>query len=186
VGEQSVLDQLREEHESILRQVDVVRQRLAQLSGKPEADSASAVAECQKAVLRLRRAFLVHRCREEVGLFPEVELLISEGTARVDIVRDFLYGEAEDDILAHLEIEQNLTKMGELIEGPRRRDTTGAETLGAISALSQATLALLERHAQKEDSLVFPMMVRMLSEEQLGAVGRRLDELCLDVRELPG
>jgi hemerythrin-like domain-containing protein len=51
------------------------------------------------------------------------------------------------------------------------------ETSGRLRGLTNATRDLLERHADKEHKLVFPMIERLLDPEQMAAAGERMRAL---------
>ncbi|MCJ7750355.1 MAG: hemerythrin domain-containing protein, partial [Armatimonadetes bacterium] len=79
-----------------------------------------------------------------------------------------------DDIAAHVEIEERLKEMDALLERLAEGEAVGA----ALGDTARAMADVLTRHAVKEDTEVFPMMVRVLSEEQLANVAERMAELC--------
>jgi hemerythrin-like domain-containing protein len=172
IGE-SVLEDLKQEHQAVLASVLELTE---EVSGVEEGHPASpqAIEACRERVQALRRIFTVHRCREEVGLFPDVEQIVAQDAPRVDILRNFFAGEAEDDITAHVEIEAELKELASLVE----RLAQGQDVGRAFGDVARRMADLLKRHATKEDTEVFPMMVRVLTEEQLEAVATRMAELC--------
>lgn len=171
---ESVLDDLRREHEAVL----VELRALIEEVGHVEEGSAELTPEtleaCRERVRSLRRAFVVHRCREEVGLFPDVEQIVARDAPRVDILRAFFAGEADDDITAHVEIDAELQQLTSLAD----RLAQGQDIGRALGDVARTMADLLKRHATKEDTEVFPMMVRVLTEQQLEEVAERMRELC--------
>ncbi len=171
-----VLDELRKEHAAISGEVKGLASSLEQLRGS-EGEAPAMIEAIASRFKALHTAFLAHRRREEEGLFPAVVQMISQDALRLDIIVAFFAGEAEEDIGAHEEIDQQMQQIAALLD--RMGGAQGGET-GALARLvevSELTFALLERHADKEDGLVFPMVARMLSDEQLQAVQQRLQTL---------
>lgn len=171
-----VLDQLRKEHAAISGEVKALASSLGQLH-RSEGETPATIEAIASRFKGLHTAFLAHRRREEEGLFPTVVQMISEGALRLDIIVAFFAGEAEEDIGAHEEVDQQMLQIAALLD--RMGGAQGGETeaLARLAEVCEVTFALLERHADKEDALVFPMVARMLSDEQLQAVQRRLQTL---------
>ena len=179
---ESVLDDLRREHEAVLARLRALIEEVEREEKGREEWTPEVLDACRERVRSLRKTFVVHRCREEVGLFPDVEQLVSQGAPRVDILRAFFAGEADDDIAAHVAIEERLKEIDALLE----RLSLGDEVGAALGGTARSMADLLTRHASKENTEVFPMMVRVLSEEQLAEVAKRLADLCGDAAEAEG
>jgi hemerythrin-like domain-containing protein len=118
-----------------------------------------------------------HFRREEEALFPEAQRLVSEGAQGADIFGRFFAEEAEDDMGAHAALAARTNEMvgltaqlGDEVAG----DPAGARKLLAVGT---ATVSLLQRHAAKEDSLIFPMIERSLTPAQLDHVRERLNAI---------
>jgi len=171
---ESVFEELRKDHEVVLAGVRAVVEKVERVEQGGPKPTPEALAVCQKSVRALRRAFTVHRCREEVGLFPEVEQLVSQGAPSVDILGSFFAGEAEDDIVAHVGIAEGLQQIDRVLEQLLRRDEPESDLGEAARGLAD----LITRHAAKEDTEIFPMMVRVVTREQLADVAERIAELC--------
>jgi len=171
---ESVLDDLKREHEAVLAELRALIEEVERVEEGSAELTPEALEACRERVRSLRRTFVVHRCREEVGLFPDVEQIVSQGAPRVDILWTFFAGEADDDIAAHVAIEERLKEIDALLE----RLPEGEEVGAALGDTARAMADLLTRHAVKEDTEVFPMMVRVLSEDQLAEVAKRMAELC--------
>jgi hemerythrin-like domain-containing protein len=170
----SVFDELRQDHEAVLAGVRAMVEEVERVDRGGAELTSEALAACRESVQALRKAFTVHRCREEVALFPEVQQVVSEGAPRVDILGSFLAGEAEDDIIAHVAIMDRLQQSDALLE----RLSQGEDVRAALGDTARALADLLTRHVEKEDTEIFPLMVRVLSEDQLANVAERMAELC--------
>jgi hemerythrin-like domain-containing protein len=175
MSDQSGLKTLAEEHRGLARQVGALLRALERLRDGPEYIAPEELGDLRRQVKALRRSLVIHRAEEEIGLFPEVEALVAEGPEDTDVLRQFFAGEAEDDITAHVAIEQGVHDIASLLDGLKRRDTD--ELRLKLFEAARATTGLLGRHARKEDTVIFPMILRVLSEEQIAAVTARMREL---------
>ncbi|MBN1459590.1 MAG: hemerythrin domain-containing protein [Armatimonadetes bacterium] len=171
---ESMLEELRREHEAVLAGVRAMIEEVERVEAAGAEPTPEAIAACRERVHSLRRAFTIHRCHEEVALFPEVEQFVSQGAPRVDILGSFFAGEAEDDITAHVEIEQRLERLDALLE----QLAEGNDARAVLGDTARALADLLSRHAKKEDTEIFPLMLRTLTENQLNNIAERLAELC--------
>jgi hemerythrin-like domain-containing protein len=177
VDRQSVLEALRRDHEQITGQMKALAEAVSELGGADRSRMPGLIEQCREQVWSIKRAFLVHRCREEVGLFPDVERIAFRGAARVDALGAFFSGEAEHDIQAHLEVEKGLRKAADLLGSAARDEGDRKSTLGELREVAERTEDLMSRHAGKEDAVLFPTITQLLSAEQLAAVNERLRQL---------
>jgi len=171
---ESILDDLRKEHEAVLDGVRAMIGEVERVGAGGEPPTREQVENCRERLRSLRRAFTVHRCREEVGLFPEVEQVVSEGAPRVDIIRSFFAGETEDDISAHVAVENQLQGLDTLLA----RLARGEDVRVSVGETARSLADCLTRHAMKEDTEIFPLMLRTLTERQLANISERMAELC--------
>ena len=171
---ESVFDELRKDHEVVLDGVRALIAEVERVEAGGDAATREQVERCRERLRSLRRAFTAHRCREEIGLFPEVEQVVSEGAPSVDILGSFFAGEAEDDIIAHVEIARELQQLDLSLE----RMLEGEQEGPALAEVARGLADLLIRHATKEDTEIFPMMARTLTDKQLSNVAARMAELC--------
>jgi iron-sulfur cluster repair protein YtfE (RIC family) len=104
--------------------------------------------------------------------------MVSYGAPRVDILKEFFAGEAEDDIRAHVDVEDRLKRMAGLIESLESREAAEQAVLAGLRDTMEKVKDLLVRHASKEDEVLFPMVARLLSKEQVAAITTRLRDLC--------
>jgi hemerythrin-like domain-containing protein len=175
MSDESGLKALADEHRALAKQVGALVRGLERLRDGPEYIAPEELGDLRRQVKALRRSLVIHRAEEEIGLFPEVEALVAEGPEDTDVLRQFFAGEAEDDITAHVAIEQGVHDIASLLDGLKRRDTDEMRT--KLFEATRATAGLLGRHARKEDTVIFPMILRVLSEEQIAAVSARMQEL---------
>jgi len=171
---ESMLEELRREHETVLEGVRAMIAEVERVERGAAEPTPEAMAACRQRVHSLRKAFTIHRCHEEVALFPEVEQFVARGAPRVDILGSFFAGEAEEDINAHVEIEDQLQQIDALLQ----RLSKGENERAALGDTARALADLLARHAKKEDTEIFPLMLRTLTENQLNNIAERLAELC--------
>lgn len=171
---ESMLEELRREHETVLEGVRAMIEEVERVERGEAEPTPEAMAACRQRVHSLRKAFTIHRCHEEVALFPEVEQFVARGAPRVDILGSFFAGEAEDDIVAHVGIAEGLQQIDRVLEQLLRRDEPESDLGEAARGLAD----LITRHAAKEDTEIFPMMVRVVTREQLADVAERIAELC--------
>jgi hemerythrin-like domain-containing protein len=124
-----------------------------------------------------RRALLLHFRREEEGLFPEARRLVAERATRVDVMSRFFGEEGEDDMNAHASLASRANDAVALlgqIEEARQLDD---QSLRRLRTLVNTTVSLLERHAEKEDTMVFPMIERSLDPLDMEEVRKRMSGL---------
>jgi len=121
-----------------------------------------------------------HFRREEEGLFPDARRLAAAGGPGAEVIGQFFREEAEDDILAHRVLRDQVAEMLTLL--------TTAEAAGGLEDKAESRLptlfrmfrTVLELHSAKEDELVFPMIERALSLPQREAALERLSVMPLD------
>ena len=119
----------------------------------------------------------VHFRREEEGVFPEAQRIVSEGAQGADVFGRFFAEEAEDDMSAHATLARRTSEMLEI--ATRMADAGAPDQASArhLLALVDLTANLLQRHADKEDRLIFPMIEKSLTPQQVGEVRDRLRKI---------
>jgi hemerythrin-like domain-containing protein len=175
----SPFDELREEHVALL--VDA-RDLQASLRGlaQPEAATLGGGSLIRDTLDIFQRRLRMHFRREEEGVYPDAERMVSEGAQGADVFGRFFAQEAEDDMSAHATLArraQEMLEMATQIEGAGGPDEASARRMLALANL---TASLLERHAAKEDTLIFPMIQKSLTPAQVDAVRDRLRVLGSD------
>ena len=177
------LEELRDEHSVAL---DVMREA----SDEVRAITASAPSawgpEADKLLWRLRelrRALVLHFRKEEEGLFPDVRAKVAEGAPPKDILAQFFGEQADDDLTAHHLLRQRTQALLSHLQELQRTGQLDAESCERLPALADSTSDLLQRHAEKENKLVFPMIERLLDESQMAAVRDRMGAISLGLKE---
>ncbi len=175
----SPFEDLKEEHFALLTEVNDLRSTIRGLN-RPDAGSLGGGAVVRDELEMFRRRLRIHFRREEEGLFPEARRMISEGARGADVFGSFFAEEAEDDMGAHTALASRTQEMLELAdqvgEGGRF-DEAGSRRLLALVNLAAG---LLQRHAAKEDTLIFPMIERSLKPEQVDDIRNRLQQFGSD------
>jgi hemerythrin-like domain-containing protein len=175
----SPFEDLREEHAALLREMQDLHSSVRGLAGA-ETSSLGGAGVVRDELEMFRRRLRVHFRREEEGLFPEARRMVSEGAKGADVFGSFFAEEAEDDMSAHAALASRAEEMVQLTS--EIEDAGGADEGSArkLLALSNLTAGLLQRHAAKEDSLIFPMLEKSLTQEQVDDVRSRLHQIGSD------
>jgi hemerythrin-like domain-containing protein len=171
MNELSPIAALRQDHVEALAETHVL---VADTLGLEEADWSQVKEKVANQFSDLRRLLLRHFQQEEQALYPEVIQLVSEGAPEVDILADFFQEATDADLAAHGLLRSRLHEVATLLA---RMEPPGEDFASASAAL-QTTLQfsrnLLSRHAEKEETLVFPILERLLDEKQMAAVRERM------------
>jgi len=171
---ESVLEDLKQEHQAIAARARALGQSLTDMAGCSGAPPEEMIERALCQLDQLHRDFLLHRRREEEALFPAVQQSLSEGAPPVDIIAHFFAAEADDDLGAHLEIDGLMAQLALVVDALQRRGSRDAEMAQRLGEVTERAVDLLLRHAKKEDELVFPMMARALTPSQLEGVAHRM------------
>jgi hemerythrin-like domain-containing protein len=171
----SPIDELRAEHATILVEARQLKEALSEQARG--AISAGGIAEIRERLERFRETMLLHFRKEEEGLFPDVRKMLSDGTLTVDILSQFFSEQAVDDLCAHSDMEDRMREMLDALSKAQQGGGLDDESLANLKQLVVSLQAVLKGHAAKEDTLVFPMIERLLEPEQMEAVRERLREL---------
>jgi len=172
----SPFEDLKEEHVALLTEMNDIQSSVRGLMGE-EAAALGGGAVLRDELEIFLRQLRIHFRREEEGLFPEAKRMISEGAQGADVFGSFFGEEAEDDMSAHAALARRAKEMLEIavqMEDAGRPDESSAQKLRALAAL---TSGLLQRHAAKEDTLIFPMLEKGLKPDQVDQVSERLKEI---------
>ena len=175
MSDESGLRTLSAEHRALAKHVGVLLRSLERLRDGSEYIPPGELGELRRQVKALRRTFVIHRTEEEIGLYPEVEARLAEQGAEADALREFFAGQAEEDLAAHAAFDRGVHDLESLLAALKRRDTGQLRT--KLFEAARAATGLLTRHAHKEDTVIFPMILRVLSEEQIATVTTRMREL---------
>ncbi len=170
-------DDLRAEHRDALEQVIALEAAVGALQAGQSGDWAQARVELQRRIKRLREGLLLHFRREEEGLFPDVLTMVSRDAPRVDILSQFFQEEADDDLTAHTLLRARTKDLSDALDEMAQAQEIDATSAARLATLVGLTKDLLERHANKEHELVFPMIERLLDESQMAAASARMREI---------
>lgn len=179
MAEKSPFEDLKDEHVALLTEMNELQSTVRGLMGG-EAGSLGGGAVLRDELEMFQRTLRIHFRREEEGLFPEATRMISEGAQGADVFGSFFGEEAEDDMSAHAALARRAKEMLEIavqMEDAGGPDESSAQKLRALAAL---TSGLLQRHAAKEDTLIFPMLEQGLKPDQVAQVSERLKEIGSD------
>lgn len=119
----------------------------------------------------------MHFRREEEGLFPDAQQMALERAGRSGILSQFFAAEAEDDMSAHAALRSRVQEMAAVSDEMKTAGGSGEQSIRRLRTLVHLTRSLLERHAEKEDRLVFPMIERSLDPLQMEQVRSRMGAL---------
>lgn len=175
----SPFEDLKEEHTAVLREMQDLQSAVRGLVGG-DASSLGGAGVVRDELEMFRRRLRVHFRREEEGLFPEARRMISEGAKGADVFGSFFAEEAEDDMSAHASLAGRTDEMLQVIHQIEASGGPDEASAGKLLALSSLTAGLLQRHAAKEDSLIFPMLEKSLKPEQVDDVRSRLQQIGSD------
>lgn len=173
------LEELRSEHEVAL---DVMRQVAEEARAITAGAPSEWGLEADRLLWRLRelrRALLLHFRKEEDGLFPDVRAQVAEGAPPKDILSQFFSDQADDDLKAHQLLRQRAQSLLRQLQELQRTGRLDVASCKPLPALADSALDLLRRHAQKEDRLIFPMVERLLDDNQIAAVRERMRAISL-------
>ena len=162
---------LKQDHVVAFTTVDALAQDLAYPEDVFWAKTAEGI---HGRVAALRDALLVHFRREEEALFPEVVDLVSEDAPEADIIAGFFHQESDDDLSAHTTLRLALHGIANLLERMTAPNARPQHSITALRDRFARARDLLSRHVEKEETVIFPMIERLLEEEQLRAIAVRL------------
>ncbi len=171
------IEELREEHASLLNDAREIQGAVSALGAGTGAAWADIGGTLADSVEMLRRGLLIHFCREEVGLFPEARRMIAGPARAAKAIGRFLAGESEEDVGAHAALASRTEDTLALLREIEERGKLFEQSLWRLRTLVGITISLLERHLEKEESIVFPMIERSLDPVELREVRKRMSGL---------
>jgi hemerythrin-like domain-containing protein len=175
MGERSPTGSLRQEHQGLLSDIKNLEAAVRALGATAATSWESVGGTIRDRLEMFHRGLVLHFRREEEGLFPDVREIVSKGAPRADVLGQFFAGEAEEDIGAHAALAGRLQEAMALVDQFARAPTIDQGSAGRLRTLISLTRGLLERHAAREDALVFPMIERSLDVDQVEAVRQRMN-----------
>jgi len=177
------LEELRSEHDVALAVMREVRDEARAITASAPSTWSPGADKFLWRLRELRRALLLHFRKEEEALFPDVRAKVAEGAPAKDILGAFFGDQADDDLKAHHLLRQRTETLLDQLQELQRRGHLDAASCGPLAALADSTLDLLQRHADKEHKLVFPMIERLLDDSQIAAVRDRMRAISLGLAE---
>jgi len=175
----SPFEEMVQEHMALLTEVGDLQSSIRKLVN-PETAALGGSGVVREALDLFQRRLRVHFRREEEGVFPDAQRMISEGAQGADVFGRFFAQEAEDDMSAHATLTRRANEMLEIAAQVEEAGGLDEASARRLLALVNLTASLLERHAAKEDTLIFPMIEKSLTPGQIGAVAERLQKLGSD------
>jgi len=170
----SPLDRLREDHAAAIEAVRDLADLAGALSASAPTPWSDSGERLSGALEKARDILLLHFRLEEEALFPEARAIISAGAPAVDILTQFLDGQADDDLTAHFLMRSRLRELASALDAGRQVGELDADEVGVIHTNTNLLADTLRRHAEKEHRLIFPMIERMLDEAQMKEVAERM------------
>jgi len=170
-------DELRREHE---KGVTAMRRLWEHCRDRPPVAHptwAGHIASVGAALSELRSLLGMHFRKEEEGLFPDVRRMVSEGAPAVDIIASFFQDQSDEDLKAHSLLRSRMAEMADLAARLQSREGHCEEAAKELEAKAAFTCDLLERHAGKENTAVFPLIERLLDKSQMSAVAERMQAI---------
>jgi len=181
----SPFDELREEHVALLVDARDIQASLRGLT-QPAGAGLGGGSLIRDSLEIFQRRLRVHFRREEEGVFPEAQRMVSEGAQGADVFGRFFAQEGEDDMSAHAALARRANEMVEMATQMEEASGPDAASARRLLAVANLTASLLERHASKEDTLIFSMIERALTPAQVDVVRDRLRVLGSDRDLTPG
>lgn len=176
MGGRSPTDELRREHEAILAQVTEFASAIDRITGRIR-NWDEVGAGIRRLLGAFRRPLLLHFRKEEEGLYPDVREAVSRGAPKGDILSQFFSEQADDDIVAHRLLRGRLRDVITKLDAFEQAGRAEAIAIDRLQALVHGALGLLQRHADREGTLVFPMIERLLPEDQMAAAADRIQAI---------
>ena len=166
----SPIDELRKEHQRLVTDLKGLQDSARESSDQVDATGRDRIEMFQ-------RALQIHVRREEEGLFPDARQLVARSSKHPAVLSSFFGSEAEEDIDAHRVLAERTQQLLDLIWDISQAAKPDPPSMARLRALLGLTLGLLERHADKEDKLIFPMIERSLKPAELEQVAERIHAL---------
>lgn len=130
--------------------------------------------EVSRRCANFQHLLLHHFRREEEGLYPDVAQMVSEGAPEVDILAGFFREATDSDLAAHAILRSRLQEIAGVLERLKRPGEGFTPLASELHQALEATREVLSRHVEKEETLVFPMIARLLEAGEMMAVRDRL------------
>ncbi len=179
MGPRSPFEDLAQEHMSLLTDVGDLQSSVRALVD-PDSSALGGGDVVRDQLDMMQQRLRVHFRREEEAFFPEAQRMVSEGADGADVFGRFFAQEAEDDMSAHASLIGRANEMQEIMKQMGEAGGLDDASRRRLLALVNLTASLLQRHAAKEDTLILPMIKNSLTDEQIDAIGERLNKIASD------
>ncbi|UCC68435.1 MAG: hemerythrin domain-containing protein [Armatimonadota bacterium] len=174
MSKMSPIQDLTKEHQALLADMKDLQAAVRELDAGAALSWAEQARTLRDQFEMFQRAMSLHIRREEEGLFPDVQSMVAEQGGRGDALSQFFAEEGEEDIRAHASLRTRTQEMLSLVDQMAGSAGPEQQQLGRLRTLVNLTTGLLERHAEKENKLIFPMIARSLNDDQMEQVGSRM------------
>ena len=153
----------RRDHARVLAQADQLERQVLAAAVTPDE------ALLGEAVELLRRQFATHMTAEEAVLYPAIQLAFPSGRSTLEALR-------ED----HVELRLMLATISRWLEAAR-----SPERDEQVQVVLRDLIDLLRLHIHREESAVFVVASRVLSDDEAGELARQISAL-VDLNPPPG
>ncbi len=175
-GDRSPIEELQQEHRAARRAFDGLTDEVAGVVTGAMAWG-DVVHHIEGGIHALHQLLLMHFAKEEEGLFAEVVDLATEELSEAGILAGFFAEQSDDDILAHTTLRMRMQEIERLLPDIRETNGGGQHVAGELHDALLFSRDLFRRHTQKEDTIVFPLIERILTPEQMTEVRLRIAEI---------
>ncbi len=155
--------QFRRDHARVLAQADQLERQVLAATAAPDETLLGETVEL------LRRQFATHMTAEETVLYPAIQLAFPSGRSTLEALR-------ED----HIELRLMLATISRLLDASR-----SPERDEQVQVVLRDLVDLLRLHIHREESAVFDVASRVLSDNEAGELAKRIRAL-VDLNTLSG
>ncbi len=173
----SPFEDMMEEHVALVTEMGELMNSMRELANSEKAPLGAEPGLVRNSLELFQYRLRTHFRREEEGLYPEAQRIISEGAQGADIFGRFFAEEAEEDMGAHATLTRRVNEMLTIVTDLDLADPASEAVIRKLIAIGSSTAGLLQRHAEKEDAMIFPMIARSLTPVQVGQVSERLQQI---------
>jgi hemerythrin-like domain-containing protein len=178
LAERPLLEGLYRDHRSLATNLQSLHETIQHLSPSPSASADEVVSGRLRGRFQVLYLGLTHHFRqEEQGLYPEARPLISQGARGADVFGQFFAAEAEEDHGCHAVIASRVEGITDLLQEAEQAGELGADQIARLRSIMGLVRGIFDRHADKEDRFIYPMLQQSLDFDQRTRVRQRLQEL---------
>jgi hypothetical protein len=170
-------EELQGEHAALIRDAKSIQDTLRGVGAGGGAAGTEIGGTLAEGVGGLRRGLLLHFRREEAGFFAVARRLVAERSPQADAINRFFAEESDDDMSAHAALESRANDAVALLHQAQESAKLDEPLLRRLRTLLSTSISLLERHVEKEEQLIFPMIERSLDRLEIEEVRKRMSDL---------